>query len=293
MQEHYDFNADEGHLGKPDSTSYVAQFASRRDHACVVRQENGAEWLELTHPTQLANFVAFCKARGRRVYFRGQTVRYPTLLPSLFRAADDCQANWRAYAAFIRKLRTSVEGTRFRRRNFGAVLQHYGFRTAWLDVVDDVHTALWFALNTAHATGGRYSYARSDLNAGWIVLLSVPREINRQDLRETQSSRNTRCHVQQGWSLAMQHDTQARCNRRQDFGDHVIGTVRIPNCKEWHLEGFMASQSYFFPKEAMDDTYKQLQSSEVLDLAAQIEAQEGLQQGMLGRATLYAYPNPV
>jgi len=39
-------------LGKPGATSYVAQFASRRDSSCVVSRENGAEWPEVTNPTQ-------------------------------------------------------------------------------------------------------------------------------------------------------------------------------------------------------------------------------------------------
>jgi hypothetical protein len=168
------------------------------------------------------------------------------------------------------------------------VLQHYGFRTPWLDVVDDIHTAVWFALNKAQAVDGRYGYSRSNSDAGWIALISAPRAIKCQDLRETQSSRNTRCHAQQGWSLAMQYDAQAQFNQQQDFTDHVVGTIRIPNGGEWHLEGFMASQPYLFPKEEMDDTYKRLQSVEVADLAARIENDEGLQQGALGRVALYA-----
>lgn len=216
-------------MGKPATTSYVVQFASRRDSTCVVKGENNVEWLEVMHPTQLANFVAFCKARGRRIYLRGQNSLHPGLLPSLFRQPGDSHTKWRAYNAFVRQLPSSVKGTRFRRRNFGAVLQHYGFRTPWLDVVDDIYTAVWFALNKAQPVDGRYCYGRSNSDAGWIALISAPRAIRRQDLRETQSSRNTRCHAQQGWSLAMQHDAQVRFNQQQDFADHVVGTIRIPN----------------------------------------------------------------
>ena len=277
-------------MGKPGAISYVAKFASRRDSSCVVKRENGVEWLEVTNPTQLANFVAFCKARGRRIYLRGQSSLHPGLLPLLFREAGNHDAKWRAYNAFVRKLPSSVKGTRFRRGNFGAVLQHYGFRTPWLDVVDDVHTAVWFALNKAHTVNGRYSYARSNSDAGWIVLISAPRAIKCQDLRETQSSRNTRCHAQQGWSLAMQPDAQDDFKKEQDCADYVVGAVRIPNSSDWHLDGFMASQSYLFPKAEMDDTYKQLQSAEVVGLAARIENEEGLQ-GALGRVALYAESN--
>ena len=85
----------------------------------------------------------------------------------------------------------------------------------------------------------------------------------------------------------MQHDAEASFNHRQDFAPYVVGTIRIPNQSEWHLQGFMASQSYLFPKEEMDDTYKQLQSAEVADLAARIENDSGLQPGVLGRVALY------
>ncbi len=275
-------------MGDSGSTSYIQQFASTRDSTCVVHRANNIEWLEVTQPTQLANFVAFCKARGRRIYLRGQNSPHPRLVPSLFREPGDHPAKWRAYKTFLRKLPAGVRGTRFRRRNFGAVLQHYGFRTPWLDVVDDLHTAVWFALNNAKAVNGEYAYHRTASGEGWIVLISAPRGVKHQDLRETQSSRNTRCHAQQGWSLAMQRDDQPDYHRRQDFTDYAVGTVRIPNSNEWHVTGFMASQSYLFPSEEMDDTYKQLRSPAIVALVAEIEAKAGLPSYALGRATLYA-----
>jgi hypothetical protein len=88
----------------------------------------------------------------------------------------------------------------------------------------------------------------------------------------------------------MQHDAQRHLNRQQDFAAYVVGTIRIPNRSEWHLKGFMASQSYLFPKEEMDDTYRQLQSKNVADLAAEIESEEGVPNGALGRAALYTEP---
>ena len=279
-----------GRLGKSETTSFMQQFAARRDSSCVVHLENDVEWLEVNDPTQLANFVAFCKARGRRIYLRGQHSRHLQLLPSLFREPGDHQARWRAYKAFLRRLPAGVKGSRFRRRNFGAVLQHYGFRTSWLDVVDDLHAAVWFALNSATMIGEGQTYHHTNSHNGWIAVISVPREVRHQDLRETQSSRNTRCHAQQGWSVAMQYDNAPEYHRRQDFAEYVVGTVRIPNSDKWHLTGFMASQSYLFPSEEMDDTYRQLRSPTVSDLATEIETKEGLPLSALGRAALYAEP---
>lgn len=279
-------------MGKPVTTSYMQQFAQRRDSSCTVRHENGVEWLEVSKPAQLANFVAFCKARGKRIYLRGQSSLHPHLIPSLFReACDDRHARWAAYKAFLERLPAAVKGTRFMRRNFGAVLQHYGFRTSWLDVVDDLHAAVWFALNRSQSLGGVWTYRPLDSECGWIVAISAPRGVTCQDLRETQSSRNTRCHVQQGWSIAMQDDDEAECKPVQDFAQYIVGTVRIPNSDIWHLKGFRASQSYLFPADDMDDTYRQLRLFEVEDLATKIESEKGLPSGVLGRVAVYAAPN--
>ena len=89
----------------------------------------------------------------------------------------------------------------------------------------------------------------------------------------------------------MQHDNEPEYHTRQDFAEYVVGTVRIPNSSKWHLTGFMASQSYLFPGEGMDDTYCQLRSPTVADLAAEIEREEGLPLGALGRTALYAEPD--
>lgn len=274
-------------MGQPHQGSYATQFVDRRDSGCQVDVEQGAEVLVAHSPNQLANFVAFCKARRRRIYFRGQTRLYPTLQPSLFRAQGDLHARWRAYARFVRELPTSVTGTRYRRKNFGAVLQHYGFTTAWLDVVDDIHAAVWFALHRFSSEEGRHFYRRSDSAHAWVVLLSVPRSVRRQDLRESQSSRNARCHAQQGWSLAMQHDSDHRSNAAQDFSGFVIARVRIPNEPKWHLTGFMASQEFLFPSAELDSTYKHLQSADVGNLVARIEIEEGIPPRTLGRTAIY------
>jgi hypothetical protein len=278
-------------LGKPSSVSFVQQFSTRRDTSCQLLYENGLEIMGIEEPTQLANFVAFCKARGRRIYLRGHNSSHSQLLPTLFRGRSDHQALWTAYNAFIRDLSITVKGTRFTRRNFGAVLQHYGFRTPWLDVVDDLHVAIWFALNKCdRLDDGSITYRRAVGKHGWITLIAAPRGVCVQDLRETQSSRNTRCHVQQGFSIAMQHDGVEGHVSNQDFARCAVARVRIPNAERWCLTGFRASQSYLFPIQAIDDTYAKLSSPDVTSLAAKAEAASGLVDGALGRAAVYSEP---
>lgn len=275
-------------MGKPNTTSYVQQFAKAYGLGHALHDESGSSWLEVSEPVTLANFVAFCK--GRRVYLRGQNSYHCDLLPSLFRetvAHVEWTARWNAYKSFLQKLPKQVRGTRFGRRNFGAVLQHYGFRTPWLDVVDDMHAAVWFALNRRSALSGALQYRRTEADFGWIVVVAAPRPVCVQDLRTEHSSRNTRCHVQQGFSIAMQRDDEAEPRQEQDFARYVLGTVRIPNCQSWHLRGFRASQAYLFPSRTIDDTYDQLLSPRVAECADEAERDHHLAPETLGRVDMY------
>ncbi len=89
-------------MGQPGKDSFASQFTKRRDPSCKVSHDDQGEWLEVGCPTQLANFVAFCKKRGRRVYLRGQSSRHPTLVPSLFRDTKAAPHTiWSAYRDFV------------------------------------------------------------------------------------------------------------------------------------------------------------------------------------------------
>lgn len=274
-------------MGKPGKSTYVQQFADAYGLNGAVHADGS---LEAAEPATLASFVAFSKGpRGKRVYLRGQDCWNGRLAPSLFRqvaSADDFKLRWDAYRAFLDGLKEIFTGTRFRQRNFGAVVQHYGFRTPWLDVLDDIHAAAWFALHSRCNRNGTVFYQRSSARFGCVVVLAVPKDLRVQDLRAKHSSRNTRCHVQQAFSLAMQNDDSVELNPHQDFSPYVVGVVRIPASERWRLEGFRNTQSYFFPGADIDSTYKRLLAPKVADLVAKIEADFRVQ-GVLGSAAKY------
>lgn len=260
----------------------------------TVRLREGRKWLEVSDPAVLASFVAFCKlplySSGLRVYLRGESSFHAALVPSLFRDADDepsRRQRWAAYRDFLRGLPRVVKGTRFTQKNFGAVLQHYGFRTPWLDVVDDLNVAIWFALNRWTEEGNQCTYRPSDQDQGWLVIVAVPRDNRVLDLRNGQSSRNVRCHTQQGTSISMQHDDARQPRSSQDFMPQVVGTVRIPNERRWRVTGHRASRDYFFPPTAIDDTYRKLLNPEVSELATDSERSHDLKRGTLGRTARY------
>ncbi len=283
-------------MSESDTHNRMQRFVERHgpEHG-VLHDEDSAPWLDVLEPAGLASFVAFCKvplgSKGLRVYLRGQSSRHTTILPSLFRGPIDARVRkkrWGAYQRLLKVLPKSVKGTRFTRRNFGAVLQHYGFRTPWLDVVDDIHASVWFALHRRDNSSGKIEYLRTEADSGWVVVLAVPTGGCVQDLRENQSSRNIRCHVQQGFSLAMQWDNADKPEPNQDFAPSIVGTVRIPNAERWHLQGFRASQAYFFPSGVVDDTYRQLLSPDITAMTEQVELEHKLACGTLGRPERYS-----
>lgn len=282
-------------MGTLKQQNRIERFIDRHHlEGATPHEDDGVRWLDVSEPAVLANFVAFCKTssrgRGRSVFLRGQDQRHPTMVPSLFRSSTSLRLRnqrWAAYRDFLQQLPTLVRGTRFTKRNFGAVLQHYGFRTPWLDVVDDLHAAVWFALHEGESVGSRCAYRPTAGAYGWVVVIAVPPGGHVQNLREDQSSRNSRCNVQQGYSLAMQYDDVSRPRVEQDFISSVVFTVRIPNSERWQLQGFRASEAYFFPCSDHDDTYQQLLDPAVTALADRAEQRHGLERGTLGRVIRY------
>lgn len=277
---------------KSSDSDPIGRFLGRHGlRGGAVHYEHGTKCLHASEPTVLANFVGFCKsparAGGRRVFLRGHNDWHSTLIPSLFRQDFANPDTWTAYRELIDRLPDSVRGTRFTRENFGAVLQHYGFNTPWLDVVDDLHIAIWFALHDRTRAGSAHVYRRSTTSHGWVVLVAAGDDVCVQDFREDHSSRNSRCNAQQAYSIAMQYDDANEPHLEQDFKTSVIGIVRIPNVDRWHLAGFRASQEYFFPSAADDNTYRKLLNPDVDTLARRIEQAHEIDVGSLGRVAQY------
>jgi hypothetical protein len=272
----------------------LKDFINRRRSGGTIIESNGRYCLDVRDPATLADFFAFCKTvrrgRGRHVFLRGHGQHHTAMVPTLFRTANDASeraTRWAGYREFLQHLPALVEGTRFTRRNFGAVLQHYGFHTPWLDVVDDLHAAIWFALHDFTNKGGQCIYRLTKRPHGWIAVISTPRGPHVQNLREQHSSMNTRCNVQQGYSLAMQYDNEEAPSRQHDFIASVIHMVRIPTSKPWQPGGYRGSAAYFFPSREQDDTYRQLLNPAVDAAARQAEKKHSLDDGVLGSVGKY------
>ena len=271
-------------------------------------QHDGKRHLHIYEPTLLAALVAYCSGRRQQVFLRGSTENHPFSVPSLFRdksrhgaayyCGDKCIRLWDAYQMILASLRRELAPnncrSRWRRRNLGAVLQHYGIKTPWLDVVRNLHTAIWFATHEWNRCQKSWLPIPFE-NLGWISLyLRRPRERSGSldslvvgDLWGEQSSRNFRPHAQQGLSLAMQEDSALCPTEEQDFNHYRIGQVCFSNSPRWALCGQMFSARFLFPAPEQDDSVRQLNRPEVQNILDQACISNGLDLGTLGRTTHY------
>ncbi|MBC2592765.1 FRG domain-containing protein [Ruficoccus amylovorans] len=98
---------------------------------------------------QLYGYAKFIFRDVGNVYLRGQETLYPRCLPSYFREYSQTQPN-RARTKFGNLKKALKEYRCFKsvpEYSIEPLIQHYGIKTTWLDVVDNIWIALWFGLN--------------------------------------------------------------------------------------------------------------------------------------------------
>ena len=279
----------------------VAQFCRNRygnSDLVLVDQDVYGEYVHVEDPVVLAALVAFCSGIHRRVFLRGCCKNFPKSFPSLFRDGDcfcgDPEKRWSAYICVLRKLRDLLKGTRWKQENLGAVLQHYGIKTPWLDVVRSLHAAIWFATHTIDIDDpSSGAVKRSTEEHGWISLY-VDRALGQRqltvvDLWDAHSSQHLRPHAQQGLSLGMQSDPrndedhcpQAECT--SDFNTHRVARIRFrAQSERWRLSGHMFSSQFLFPAREHDDSLGKLLDNAVQDILNNALNDHHLTEGTLG-----------
>jgi hypothetical protein len=287
--------------------------------------------------TQISGFFRYAAAPGR-TFFRGESKLHTTVLPSLFRdpsgpitftSLSNRQSALKSYidrlsvsdcvcpahtAAPRRKLKfreSHLCTGKIPRRPRGALipgtfraaveplLQHYGIRTRWLDLVDNVWIALWFACHeqkteyektgNAGSTSRAYAYhlrrspfdpTSSSSHYAYIYMFStgvlnpteVPGyELSKEhrliDLRYATPSVYLRPHAQHGLLLA---------NRTMPSGDpqgavdqHTLNSalsgiirIRLGDALDWLGSGALTDVFNLFPPAYSDLGYRKLLNAE-------------------------------
>lgn len=141
------------------------------------------------------------KGTNTKVFYRGQERDY-SLVPSLYRSAKtgedaiEAEQKLEEIMACIKRSFDQI-GTDDERE---ALCQHYGLHTRWIDIVDNIQTALWFAYDRSYTKDDREQ--RFDEDVGYIYVVAVPddeKKVKVIDLRE-KPSQFLRPHTQQAFA---------------------------------------------------------------------------------------------
>jgi hypothetical protein len=222
---------------------------------------------------------------GTKVLMRGQNKNFRGMMPALFRPPSnriDYRLLLKAEERFEKEIRDNINLGRLKRANLAALLQHYGYRTSWLDVMDNLWMAVWFASHSIcrrNTLGTATSFKTN--GAGWIYF--VASELGSQgpcaiDLREVHQGLSLRPHTQHAWSVRLRQDVMP------DLNDWVIGCLEFPSDDErWVIEGYMAGEKFLFPAVRIDHTLRILTEKKVDAIAASVEHDLRLPDETLGR----------
>lgn len=241
--------------------------------------------LECTTPHALTRAAGYMKhvrgQRGERVFFRGQTMNWPSCTPSLFRARGRSsepskrRALLDAYIAEVREAKAFIRGTSYP-YDFAheAVLQHYGIATCWLDLVDNIWVALWFAVQACVADRDcthHWHFTPSQEPFAYILLVSPGEHLTPVDekpglyetercalidLRVAVPSLYVRPHAQHGLLIRR----KAYTAKDTSLDGQIVGTIKVATelARRWLGSGYLHDPHVVFPPPHYDAGYARL-----------------------------------
>lgn len=223
--------------------------------------------------------VRGCK-KSEIVYFRGESKLYPSLPPTAFRGMSTSRGANKAVAHInkaIKEFSAPLKATAAYTHE--ALLQHYGLKTTWIDLVDNIWVALWFACHNARVIGpfGDYLHferriPRTDTTGKAYILLvaadAVAPDKNQPglfsganteliDLRIAAPSVFVRPHAQHGLLMRKRGGTS---QRPLDYSDQIRGILEIDltDALEWLGNSTALSIHSLFPPPFYDYGYGNL-----------------------------------
>lgn len=245
---------------------------------------------------KLLGHAKFINNKYGGILFRGQTKIYPTFRPSAYRRLNNKGANQHLEKMIDILVKdagrdensncTIASFTNTKEREaFEAILQHYGFRTRMIDVVDNQWVALWFASHhrmTDNELCPNYKackecyeserYIDSTEEFSYVYLLAIPEIESRTkackgiekderhclvDIRKACPSTILRPHMQHG--LVVGYYDEKR-NFSENYAQQLVGIVRIKTqtCLEWLNGDRTLNARTLFPCPNFDEMYKMI-----------------------------------
>lgn len=221
--------------------------------------------------TQFIGFGKYINNKESNVFLRGQTDLYGgALIPSLYRGRTKFDRITDEYNRKMNKLKNDVKSfSKYDRCVLEPLLQHYGVKTTYLDLVDNVWVALWFALFQARSeaiNSHEYVYYSKNINPYSYILLVATDAIGVSeksgvyegdttrlvDLRKALPSYFLRPHAQHAYMIKKKDIAIT------DYSDLIIGIAKIPTelGLKWIGTSEFLSLSSLFPASYFDSGYK-------------------------------------
>ena len=195
--------------------------------------------------TGIIRYAYHTNAPDTRIFYRGQRKEWE-IKASLYRNCDN-RNDLEQVDLWLKDALESIMpvfdpiGTDDERE---ALAQHYGLKTRFLDVVDSVQSALWFAYDHIEKDDPHY-----DDSVGYVQAIAIPNaDVTVIDLRN-KPSEWLRPHVQQGFAIR-RNIPNAELG---SFSRYLVATFIIPreNLRLWSNYDSLPHE-YFYPSEAVD-----------------------------------------
>lgn len=248
---------------------------------------------------QLIGYAKFINRTYGDVYYRGECRLHEELRPSIFRGCSSANISERLNKLVKKiindekmrhQLKLDTSNAVCNKNIIEAMIQHYGIKTRFLDVVDNHWIALWMGSYEVKSIKQVYNYYhyykrtvplieafnQKDLTDKdlyqYILLIAVPGdkkclsrgvfssdEIIELDLRQALPSIFLRPHAQHGIVIrkkSYKHPLET------DLSSNVIGVIkiRIDRAQEWLGNGQLLTQENLFPAPSYDFGYDLLLS---------------------------------
>ena len=224
--------------------------------------------------TQYIGFAKYINRGEYNVFLRGQTGLYDgKMIPSLYRGRTNLRTTTSKYGERMNSLMKNCPVfSDYKRNIMEPMLQHYGVKTIYLDVVDNVWVALWFALHqakTKYINSHEYVYYCDNEKTDSFIFLLASDAImpstkqdgvyrgpctSLVDLRKAVPSYFLRPHAQHAYMLRKNDEHPS------DYSDLIVGIARIPTDIgiKWLGNNEFLSVRSLFPAPYFDSGYAKL-----------------------------------
>lgn len=227
--------------------------------------------IETVH--DLTQFIGFGKYKNNKVgnvFLRGQTSLYDgSIIPSLYRGKNRLDSITEKYDRRIKNIINTVKHFKeYDKLVLEPLIQHYGIKTPWIDVVDNVWVALWFALHQAKTViinSREYVYyfdRKNEFSYIYLLASDALQESDRSgvylgekttmvDLRKSLPSFFLRPHAQHAYMIKKNEPYPA------DYSDLIVGVAKIPTelGMKWLGNNDFLTLSSLFPAAYFDSGY--------------------------------------